>query len=80
MDTWYIIALSFLVGTLLPILFVYFLPNEKFYNWGYLIGQNLSTAGKKLVGESNWEKFENNLTGSFFSFSQGLKEGADSDE
>lgn len=73
------IIIAFLVGTLLPLIFASVLPNTTFYKWGFSAGKKLSAKGKSWVGGS-WENFENNLTGSFVSFAQGLKEGADSDD
>ena len=71
--------IAFLAGTIIPLLFISFLPNKKFHDWGVGIGQKLSAAGNKFAG-ANWESFENNITGSFMSFSKGLEEGADSDD
>ncbi len=34
----------------------------------------------KTESDENWEKIENNLTGSFLSFAQGFKEGSDLDD
>lgn len=72
-----IVIIAFVVGTGLPLIFASFLPNSKFYNWGVSVGKKMSAAGRKISG---WEGIENNLTGSFLSFAQGLKEGADEDD
>jgi len=74
------IIIAFLIGTLLPFIFASLLPNSKFYNWGYKAGQKLSLFFRDKVGIEAWESMENNITGSFFSYSQGLKDGADSDD
>ena len=73
------IIIAFVVGILLPLIFASFVPNTKFHAWGVSIGQKLSAAGNKVAGVS-WEKLENNLTGSFISFAQGVEEGADEDD
>jgi hypothetical protein len=73
------VILGFVAGVILPLLFANFVPNEKFYNWGYKFGKKGSAAGKKFLGE-NYEKVENNFTGSFIGFAQGLQDGADSDD
>ena len=71
--------IAFMVGVMVPLIFTQFLPNEKFYNWGFTLGKSMSRKGKGLVGES-WEQAENNFTGSVVAFAQGLKEGADLDD
>ena len=77
MSSTVIAILSFVVGVGLPLIFASFLPNQKFHDWGVSIGKKLSAAGGKIPG---YEEIENNLTGSFVSFAQGLQEGADSDD
>ncbi len=72
-------VIGVIVGILLPVLFTQFLPNEKFHAWGYKFGKNMSRAAVGYMGE-NWEKAENNFTGSILAFAQGLKEGADVDD
>ena len=70
--------IGFVVGVILPLLFASFIPNQKFYSWGQIIGRKMSIAGNKYVGV-NYEKLENNLTGSALSFSQGVRDGAAED-
>jgi hypothetical protein len=72
------IVVGFLVGTLVPFVFMSLLPNSKFHAWGVSTGKKLSAAGTKIVG-GNWENLENNLTGSFISFAKGVEEGANED-
>ena len=67
MDTFIHVGLSFLIGVILPVIFVKFLPNEKFYKWGEKAGQKLSSKGFEFFGK-NWENLENKLTGSFLAF------------
>lgn len=71
--------IAFVVGILAPFLFGQLLPNKKFHGWGFALGKKASEKGKALIGDS-WDKLENNLTGSFLSFAEGFKEGADSDD
>jgi len=76
--TWWIAAVTFIVGTILPLVFLYLIPNAKFYAWGVSTGKKMSKAGNKIIGKS-YEQLENNITGSFLSFAQGVKEGASTD-
>jgi hypothetical protein len=73
------LLIGFVVGTLVPLLLLAFLPKEKFHGWGVKVGARFSAAGTKFAGIS-WESLENNLTGSFVAFAKGLEEGADSDD
>jgi len=72
--------LSFIVGLILPMIFANFLPNEKFYAWGRKVGRKLSSGGRTVVQIQAWEQFENNITGSFLAFANGLRDGADDDD
>lgn len=74
------LIIGFVVGVLVPVIFMSFLPNTKFKKWGITVGTKASLKGSKLLGKENWEKLENNLTGSFLSFAQGFAEGADLDD
>ena len=71
---------AFIVGVILPVIFTQILPNRLFHGWGFSVGKKLSSLGRRWVTTDAWESVENNMTGSFFSFAQGLKEGADSDD
>lgn len=73
------IIIGFIVGILLPLIFGSILPNSKFFEWGFKAGKKSSSKGRQILG-ANWEKIENNLTGSFLSFAQGFKDGADVDD
>lgn len=73
-------VIAFVVGILLPFIFASLLPNSKFYAWGFSAGKKLSGFMQGKVGKDAWEAMENNITGSFFAYAQGLKEGADSDD
>lgn len=74
------LIIGFVVGVLAPVIFMSFLPNKKFKAWGTVVGKKASLKGSKLIGKENWEKLENNLTGSVLSFAQGFVEGADLDD
>lgn len=78
MDTLQII-LGLVAGTALPLLAAKFIPNSTFKTWGINIGKKLSEQGTKYVGKETWQKLENTIVGSFVAFSDGLKEGAESD-
>ncbi len=72
--------IGLILGFIIPLLFATFLPNDKVYNFGFKIGQKLSSKGKSVLG-STWEDaVENNLTGTIVAAANGLKDGADSDD
>lgn len=72
-------VLSFLFGTLIPIIFANWLPNSLFYNAGLKLGRRLSAAGRTIAG-NDWEQAENNFTGSLAAFVTGVTDGANEDD
>lgn len=76
---WWQAAIALLAGTILPVLATKFIPNSTFKAWGVSVGSKLTTEGRKIAGKEAWEKLEGTIVGSFVAFSDGLKEGAESD-
>lgn len=71
---------GFIFGVLVPLLFLRYLPNEKFFKWGQGIGRKISAGGRKFLAIEAWEKLENNLLGSATAFVQGVEAGASEDD
>ena len=72
--------LAVLGGTLLPMIFAKWVPNEKWHQWGFSAGKKLSEKGVQFFGAKSWEQLENSMLGSFAAFVQGVTEGANEDD
>ena len=74
------LIIGFVVGMVLPLIFAYFIPNDKFYSWGYALGKKMSAYGSSKLKKEDYEKLENNITSSVVNFAAGFQEGADEDD
>ena len=74
------IILGFFGGTVLPMIFAKWLPNDTWHRWGVDAGRKLSKAGGQFFGAASWEQVENSLLGSFAAFVSGVEEGANEDD
>jgi len=72
--------LALLGGTLLPMIFAKWFPNERWHAWGLAAGRGLSKKGVQFFGAESWETLENSMLGSFAAFIQGVTEGANEDD
>lgn len=68
------------VTTVLIGILISLVKKGQFNSWGKIAGRFLSKLGNARLGKTVWEKFEDVITISLVSFTQGLKEGADEDD
>jgi hypothetical protein len=68
------------VVILLNLAFLTWLPNTFFEKWGMTFGRTASKKGRKILGPTHWERIENTLFGSVYSFVRGAIAGADEDD
>ena len=74
------LILGVIFGTLIPLLFLRYLPNEKIYDFFYNLGKKADEGASKYIGDKNREAVEDNFSSSLMSLSTGFRDGLDSDD